>query len=92
VSRTCPSDQALLAFHRGTLPAAELDALADHLETYPACEAAAQRLDAGGVDPVVFDPHRPPLVHRLAVEDASWFQHDHRRRRRRLALDLLGPR
>ncbi|OWK40868.1 WD40 repeat domain-containing serine/threonine protein kinase [Fimbriiglobus ruber] len=44
--RTCPSEAQLLAFHRGTLPAAELDAVADHLEECPTCESVAQRFDA----------------------------------------------
>ena len=41
-------------------------------------------VSAGRVDPVAFDPHRPPLVHRLAVEDARRLHDRHCRRRRAL--------
>jgi hypothetical protein len=41
----CPSDQALQAFQLGDLPASVLDALADHLEHCPNCEARAQAMD-----------------------------------------------
>jgi WD40 repeat protein/tRNA A-37 threonylcarbamoyl transferase component Bud32 len=64
VRHDCPSDQDLLAFHRGTLPEAELDALADHLETCPGCAAAVERLD-GAVDPLV-------AVVRKRVQALSW--------------------
>jgi WD40 repeat protein/tRNA A-37 threonylcarbamoyl transferase component Bud32 len=54
----CPTDEALRAFHLGTLPAAEVDAVADHLETCDRCEAAVQRLDAAA-DPVLAALRKP---------------------------------
>jgi WD40 repeat protein/tRNA A-37 threonylcarbamoyl transferase component Bud32 len=64
VNRPCPTEQVLLAFHQGTLPAGEVDAIADHLESCPACESAAQRLDAS-VDRVV-------AVVRKRAQAGSW--------------------
>jgi WD40 repeat protein len=52
VSRDCPSDQDLLAFHVGTLPEGRIDAIAEHLETCPRCEAKVRELD-GPVDPAL---------------------------------------
>jgi WD40 repeat protein/tRNA A-37 threonylcarbamoyl transferase component Bud32 len=52
VPRNCPSDQALLAFHLGTLPEAEIDAVTEHLESCPGCDAALQRLDSAA-DPLL---------------------------------------
>lgn len=48
----CPSQQRLLAFHQGTLPEADLDAVALHLESCTECEAAAERLDST-IDPML---------------------------------------
>jgi WD40 repeat protein/serine/threonine protein kinase len=48
----CPSEDELSAFVLGTLPEVALEALARHLETCPACEARAQRLDERS-DPLV---------------------------------------
>ena len=48
----CPTEQELTAFNLGTLPPAEVDALAEHLESCPRCEAAVERLE-GAVDPLV---------------------------------------
>jgi WD40 repeat protein/tRNA A-37 threonylcarbamoyl transferase component Bud32 len=42
----CPSEEDLLAFHLGTLPASHIDAVAEHLEACARCAAAADRLDA----------------------------------------------
>jgi tRNA A-37 threonylcarbamoyl transferase component Bud32 len=64
VNPECPSEQVLLAFHQGTLPAGEVDAVADHLESCADCEAAAQRLD-GSVDRVV-------AVVRKRAQSGSW--------------------
>src|SRR5579883_2357634 len=64
VNPDCPSSDKLLAFHRGTLAESELDAVADHLESCPACEAAAERLDKAD-DPVV-------AVVRKRVQAGSW--------------------
>ncbi|HZY83476.1 MAG TPA: protein kinase [Gemmataceae bacterium] len=58
MSTDCPSDQALLAFHLGTLPAAEVDGVAEHLETCGRCEGAVQRLD-GEADPVLAVLRKP---------------------------------
>jgi WD40 repeat protein/tRNA A-37 threonylcarbamoyl transferase component Bud32 len=52
MSRNCPSQHQLVAFHQGTLAEDELDAVAEHLEACPGCEAAVQKLD-DAVDPVV---------------------------------------
>src|SRR5262249_54250377 len=41
---TCASEQELLAFLVGELPEVQLNAVAEHLEECPQCEAAAQRL------------------------------------------------
>ncbi|MBI3410784.1 MAG: protein kinase [Planctomycetes bacterium] len=51
MERACLSDAELFAFNVGTLPLHEVDAAADHLETCPRCEAAAQRLEEDTVDP-----------------------------------------
>jgi serine/threonine protein kinase len=48
----CPTAQNLRAFHQGTLAEAALDALADHLETCPECDAAMRRLESE-VDPLL---------------------------------------
>jgi tetratricopeptide (TPR) repeat protein len=48
----CPSEADLLAFDRGTLPANQIEAVAQHLETCSACEAALGRLDQSN-DPVL---------------------------------------
>jgi WD40 repeat protein len=50
--RDCPTLEALAAFNLGDLPEAELDCIAAHLDTCPACEAAARSLDAT-TDPVL---------------------------------------
>src|SRR5262245_9221898 len=42
----CPSEAELRAFSLGELPDSRLDALADHLEICPRCEAAAAALDS----------------------------------------------
>jgi WD40 repeat protein/serine/threonine protein kinase len=55
---SCPSEPELLAFHLGTAPAETLDAVADHLESCPRCEAALQRLD-GRTDPVLAALRKP---------------------------------
>jgi WD40 repeat protein/tRNA A-37 threonylcarbamoyl transferase component Bud32 len=54
----CPSQADLVAFHQGTLPNSQVDAVADHLETCAVCEAALERLDAA-VDPVVAALRKP---------------------------------
>ena len=64
VNPNCPPERVLLAFHQGTLPADELDSVADHLETCPRCEAAAERLDRS-VDRVL-------AVVRKRVQAGSW--------------------
>lgn len=46
--QACPSAADLLAFHLGTLPRAEVEAMAAHLEQCPACEARLEELDATG--------------------------------------------
>jgi WD40 repeat protein/tRNA A-37 threonylcarbamoyl transferase component Bud32 len=51
----------LLAFHLGTLAEGEVDAVADHLETCSACEAAVNRLDTA-VDPMLSALRRAPAV------------------------------
>ena len=48
----CLSDQELLAFHLGKLPADEVDRVADHLEGCAGCAAAMERLD-DAADPVL---------------------------------------
>jgi WD40 repeat protein len=45
VLRNCPSADELLAFHLGTLPAAKVDAVGDHLEECAICESAVARLE-----------------------------------------------
>src|SRR5438034_11785425 len=61
--RDCPSDATLRAFDAGDLAGADLERVAEHLETCSACE---RRLDAWPpADPVVDalrHPRRPPLV------------------------------
>jgi WD40 repeat protein/serine/threonine protein kinase len=42
---TCPPEEALRAFHLGTLAEKEVDGISDHLETCPRCEAILRRLD-----------------------------------------------
>src|SRR5262245_7830606 len=57
----CPTEPELLAFHLGTAPADAVDAVGDHLERCPRCEAALRRLDAR-TDPVLAalrNPVRP---------------------------------
>src|SRR5262249_28259540 len=49
------------AFHLGTLAEGEVDAVADHLETCSACEAAVNRLDTA-VDPMLSALRRAPAV------------------------------
>jgi WD40 repeat protein len=55
----CPSEQELLAFHLGTLPEAEVDAVAAHLEGCSGCDGAVRRLD-DSVDPVLAALRLPP--------------------------------
>jgi WD40 repeat protein/serine/threonine protein kinase len=55
----CPSDADLAAFHRGELPAADLDRVADHLEHCPACEAKLREYDRES-DPALAALRRPP--------------------------------
>jgi WD40 repeat protein len=52
----------LIAFHQGELPVSRLDAIAEHLEHCPACEAAAQRLDS--------EPNQTDDLLRLPAEAA----------------------
>jgi WD40 repeat protein/serine/threonine protein kinase len=61
----CPSEDRLLAFHLGALPEAELEAVAQHLETCPTCEARLMRMDTV-VDPLVAglrQPHSGSVPH-----------------------------
>ena len=58
MNRTCPSEEQLRAFHLGTLPDSEVDALTEHLERCPACETALQRLDAAP-DPLLSALRKP---------------------------------
>jgi len=51
-SQTCISEQDLRAFVLGELPDEAVARVAEHLETCPACEAAAARLDAVS-DPIL---------------------------------------
>lgn len=41
----CPPETDLLAFHLGTLPVVRVDAVGDHLEECPECEATIQRFE-----------------------------------------------
>jgi hypothetical protein len=69
MTRACPSESDLLAFHLGTMPAGNLDALAAHLETCPRCEEALRRLDPT-IDPVLAGLRNPvPTVERLTKPD-----------------------
>jgi WD40 repeat protein/serine/threonine protein kinase len=52
VSASCPSEQDLLAFHRGILQEDELDVIAEHLESCPGCEATIRLYDRKA-DPLV---------------------------------------
>jgi eukaryotic-like serine/threonine-protein kinase len=54
----CPAEEQLLAFHFGTLPDSEVDALAEHLERCALCETALQRLDKA-VDPLLSALRKP---------------------------------
>lgn len=42
----CPAEAALLAFHLGTLSDAEVDRVAEHLETCARCDATVRRLES----------------------------------------------
>lgn len=48
----CPPEPDLLAFHLGTLCDADVDRVAEHLETCTQCEAVVQRLETN-VDPLL---------------------------------------
>ncbi len=48
----CPTKDRLLAFHRGTLPEADVEAVAEHLEACATCEAALAQMD-GAADPLL---------------------------------------
>lgn len=62
----CPCEQQLMAFHVGTLAEAEVERVAEHLEACPQCEAAVERLDAGG-DPLLDAlRHAPPAASNCA--------------------------
>jgi WD40 repeat protein/serine/threonine protein kinase len=54
----CPSEQALLAFHLGTLEDGAVDGVSDHLEVCPHCEEALRRLD-GAADPLISALRKP---------------------------------
>jgi hypothetical protein len=41
----CPPEEDLLAFHLGTLPDVLVDAVGDHLEECPDCEATLSRFE-----------------------------------------------
>ena len=41
----CPAEAELAAFHRGDLPEAQLDTIAEHLERCPRCESVVEGLD-----------------------------------------------
>ena len=41
----CPSEQELAAFNLGELPEADLEAISQHLESCPGCEAFLDSLD-----------------------------------------------
>src|SRR5947209_4823532 len=58
VGRCCPSDQELQAFHLGTLPEAELDVVAEHLESCSRCEAAVREFDTS-FDPLLAALRKP---------------------------------
>jgi WD40 repeat protein len=58
VQRNCPSEDRLLAFHRGTLPEADVEAVAEHLETCADCEAVLGRLDSAS-DPLLAALRKP---------------------------------
>ena len=52
MQRECPSEAELRAFHFGQLPVEALDALREHLESCPRCEASVQTFDQL-TDPVI---------------------------------------
>jgi eukaryotic-like serine/threonine-protein kinase len=52
VRNECPSQENLLAFHLGKLSEAQVEAVAEHLESCPLCEAAVEQLDASP-DPIL---------------------------------------
>jgi WD40 repeat protein len=62
----CPSYEDLLAFHHGTLPEPDVDALADHLDTCTDCLAALKQLDASA-DPVLAALRQP-----VPAEPENW--------------------
>src|SRR5262249_11222846 len=66
--RSCPSDQALLAFHLGTAPPDVLEEVAEHLEGCVRCEAALQKLD-DSTDPVLAGLRSPVPADSPAGED-----------------------
>src|SRR5947209_115729 len=41
----CPTERQLAAYHLGDLAEADLETIADHLETCPDCEATLQSLE-----------------------------------------------
>ncbi|HZU37114.1 MAG TPA: protein kinase, partial [Gemmataceae bacterium] len=58
MSGPCPTNEKLLAFHLGTLPDDEVEALAAHLETCPRCETVVQAHEADA-DAVLAALRRP---------------------------------
>jgi serine/threonine protein kinase len=58
MTRTCPGEAELLAFHLGKLPPEKLAALAGHVESCADCEAALQRLDTIA-DPILAALRKP---------------------------------
>jgi eukaryotic-like serine/threonine-protein kinase len=70
VTSACPSELDLLAFDRGTLPEARLDALEQHLEHCSACEATIRRLE-GRADPLV-DVMRKHIHASTTLRSRDW--------------------
>jgi eukaryotic-like serine/threonine-protein kinase len=69
---TCPSEQDLLAFHRGTLQEGQVDALAEHLDSCTVCDAAIRLLDQRA-DPLV-DVMRKHIKTSSALLSAAWLK------------------
>lgn len=63
---SCPPKEDLLAFHLGSLPDSAVDALADHLEQCPECEATLQRFEDSD-DPFFIALRHPPAAEQLHI-------------------------
>jgi anti-sigma factor RsiW len=66
----CLSDQELLAFHLGKMPAGEVDRVANHLEACAGCTAAMERLDYAA-DPVLTALRKPASETKPATASAA---------------------